>query len=425
MITRNISRALFFIIIAVMFFLLFFYINIQQEKYNYLLYFYGDSVSPGSQVLVKVISKDGGIVSNPDLKVNGKKHDSHLLELYPDLKEIHLKVGSFETVFPVKYRDIADSSLNVPFYIQFSEAEMSNVPKVPRAGNRSIFIIPDSFRMVPEFETTIHLYCLSEGKPCKDDRIFINNTEKELKRGYVPYRTSMTTDNSINLMFTDGSSVVTRYPFYGKQFRFSENKGVIRLDSLIEIYNVHIDCFQKGKWIKTDLVHVPGSGIALPSYYRNCDRIQASFNSHKPGGTFAVYTGNRSLEVPVSDPYYRELYSRIDQFSDQARFRFEQSYNRSFFIPLTLLFSGEVLEEKFLEEKEKKLSVLWWLIFSVSLASLIFFIIVIYSKFKVIEGLDGELITHSLARQRTMLAFAVAFYTIVIVSLLYLLKNLA
>ncbi|HDT11307.1 MAG TPA: hypothetical protein ENN58_01065, partial [bacterium] len=183
MITRNISRALFFIIIAVMFFLLFFYINIQQEKYNYLLYFYGDSVSPGSQVLVKVISKDGGIVSNPDLKVNGKKHDSHLLELYPDLKEIHLKVGSFETVFPVKYRDIADSSLNVPFYIQFSEAEMSNVPKVPRAGNRSIFIIPDSFRMVPEFETTIHLYCLSEGKPCKDDRIFINNTEKELKRG--------------------------------------------------------------------------------------------------------------------------------------------------------------------------------------------------------------------------------------------------
>jgi len=424
-IVKKIYQVLFFTILAVAFLLLFFYINIQQEKYNYLIYFYGESVSPGSPVLLRVISKDGEVVNNPDIKVNGKKHSFHLLELYPDLKEISLKVGSFETVFPVKYRDIAEASLNPPSFVQFSKAEIDNLPSVPVAGGRSLFLIPDSFRMVPEFETTVHLYCISNGLPCSDRTVFVQGMEKEFKKGYLSFRTVMTADNNIALSFHDGSSVVTRYPFYGKQFRFVEKDEHLYLNSLIETRNVHVDCFQSGKWVKTDIVNVPATGIKLPSDYRFCDRIQASFSSHSPGGTFAVYTKSRGFEAGVSDPYYMELYPFIKHFSDYARYNFERNYNSSFFIPLTVVFSGQVLEERFLKEKEEKLDYLWWSILFVSFFSLLLFSMVIYSKFKVVEGLDGELITHSIGKQRTMLAFAIAFYTIVVVSLLYLLKNLA
>jgi hypothetical protein len=419
------TQALFIIIMGTMFLLLFFYINIQQEKYGYLIYFYGEGVSPGAPVLVRVISKDGEVVNNPDLSVNGKKHDSHLLELYPDLKEIKLKVGSFETVYPLKYRDIAQRSLNVPSYIQFSQAEIENLPRPPRAGNRHLFVVPETFRIVPEYDTTVHLYCVEEGQPCKDRTVFINGIEKELKSGHVSYSTVMTTDNSISFVFKDGTSVVTKYPFYGKQFKFKERSGQIELNSLIGTYNVHIDCYQSGKWVKTDIVNVPSSGIVLPDDYRYCDRIQASFNSHDPGGTFAVYTRSRKLEAPVADPYYSELVPFLNKFSAQAAYSFENSYNSSFFIPLTMVFSGNVLEEKFLEEQKEKLSFLWWAILFVSVFSMVVFTVVIFSRFKVVEGIDGELITHSLAKQKAMLAIAVSFYTIVIVSLLYLLKNLA
>ncbi len=408
------------------FILLFTYINIQQERYSYLIYLYGDSVSPGSTALIRILSKDGEVVTNPDIKVNGRKHDSHLINLNADLREIHLKVGSFETTFPIKYRYISESLLEARTPVQFSSAEISNLPSVPEAGERKIFLVPDPLKIVPEFETEVYLYCLSGKSVCNDEKIFINNIEKELKNGFTSYRTAITTDSSVNIIFSDGTSVTTQYPFYGRQLRFTTaENGNIVINALIETANVHIDCFQSGKWVKTDIVYVPASGLRLPDDYRHCDRIQASFNSADPSGTFAVYSRGDKRGVHVTDPYYSELFSNLEKFSGYAQERFLRSYETSYFIPLTTLFSGEVLEEKFLEEKSKKLSSLWWAILALSILSMIFFTFVMYSNINVVEGIDGELVTHSPGKQKAMLAFAIGFYTIVVAGLLYLLKNLA
>jgi hypothetical protein len=419
------SKIIFISILFIQFALLFSFINIQQEKYSYLIYLYGDTVSPGSISLLKVFSKDGEVVTNPNILINGKKHESHLLNLNADLREIHLKVGSVETVFPVRYRDIAERSVQKPNPVQFSQSEISNLPEIPMAGERHLFLVPNPIKIVPEFETTVYLYCIEKTGVCKDRTVFVNNMEKELKNGFASFKTTLTTDNSINILFKDGTSVTTQYPFYGKQFKFTQKEGDLWINSLIDTSNVHIDCFQSGKWIKTDIIHVSSSGQKLPSDYRYCDRIQASFNSADPGGTFAVHSRGDERGIQVTDRYYAKLFSNLDMFSEYAQDRFLRSYETSFFIPLTILFSGEILEEKFLEDQREKLSSLWWAILTVSFLSLIFFVVVMYSKFRVVEGLDGELVTLSLGKQKAMLAFAVCFYTIVIVGLLYLLKNLA
>ncbi len=422
---QKITKVLFVTIVVLMFGLLFFYVNIQQERYRYLIYFFGDSVYPGARVLARAVSEDGEIVTDPELFVNGRPLDSNILELYPDLREVKVKDDRFETVFPIRYKDIADFSIRVRPLIQFFNDELSTIPSVPRAGNRSIFLLPDSFRIVPEFETTVHLFCLSDGKPCKESSIFINDAEKKLRNGYTAYHTVLQADNRVNIQFNDGSSVVTAYPFYGKQFRISEEEGRITLSSLIDARNMHVDCYRSGKWKKTDVISVNSSGILLPGDYINCDRIQASFNSNYPGRTFAVLSRNTTLEAEVSDPYYSRLSRHIHLFDDHAQTKFVQSYNASFFIPLSLVFSGNVLQKRFLEQKQKKLNFIWWSIFFVSMLSLLLFIAVMFSKFKVVEGLDGELITHSKNRQRALFAFAVIFYTVVVVMLLYLLLNLA
>ena len=52
------------------------FVNTQMHKYDYFIYLYGDSTAPGSKALVKVLSRDGELVSNPTVYVNGVKQFS-------------------------------------------------------------------------------------------------------------------------------------------------------------------------------------------------------------------------------------------------------------------------------------------------------------------------------------------------------------
>ena len=64
------------------------FVNAQMNKYDYFIYLYGESTAPGSKALVKVLSRDGELVSNPVVYINGIKQLSSLIDLRPDMKEM-------------------------------------------------------------------------------------------------------------------------------------------------------------------------------------------------------------------------------------------------------------------------------------------------------------------------------------------------
>jgi hypothetical protein len=275
--------------------------------------------------------------------------------------------------------------------------------------------------------TSVNLFCIenSTGDPCSDTEIIVNGKPVLMRKGYAVFKTVFRTENKIKIAFTDGNLIDAQVPFKGKMFDLQVDGDKIRAISLVEIANVHIDCFSKDKWLGTDVLRLNSQGVELPDHYKNCHRIQLSFNSNSPGTSYLSYTKSPELLKKVSDPYYIKLAPSIDKFSQDAKYNFFTSYNSSFFTTIPLLFSGNTLETEFLKEKESKLNTIWWLILITALFGLVLFSSTVFKSVKEVEGIDGELISHSKNRQYTILAAVVVFYTAFIAMLLYLLDNLA
>ena len=92
------NKPLFLKIVSVVIYLTAFvsvclFVNTQMVKYDYFIYLYGTSAAPGSKALVKVLSRDGELVSNPVVYVNGIRQLSSLIDLRPDMKEIKVVFG--------------------------------------------------------------------------------------------------------------------------------------------------------------------------------------------------------------------------------------------------------------------------------------------------------------------------------------------
>lgn len=404
---------------------IFLFVNSQQDKYNYFLYIYGTEVSPGSKALVKVISRDGEFVPNPQISVNGRRSQTALINLRPDLKEISVVIGGDEIKFPVRYSDLEMKRFSAPEQIHISQKELENVTTPAFAGTRTVFLLPDQFRVVSEFETKVHLFCIEGKSPCQEKEITINGSAKTLKEGYLSFTTVFTQERNVNISFSDGSSAVAKMPYSGKMFRFYDSSQGMVLASLSDVKNVHIDCYSADRWIGTDIVSVDHTGTKLPEGYMNCETVQASFNSSSPGTTFVVFSRSLQLRGEIDDPYYYGLAGILEKFSPEAQYSFIKSYNASFFKTLPLIFSGDVLENDFNEKKSGELNFYWWMISVLSFAGLILFVVTVTGKMRVVEGIDGELISRSMNNQRFILAGAVAFYVLFVTLLLYLLKNLA
>jgi hypothetical protein len=423
---KNIPYILFGGVLVSLFVLIYLFVNIQQDKYNYFLYLYGDSVKPGSTALVKVISRDGEIVPNPGLEINGKKVKTQLIKLTPNIKEIRANVGKFETIFPFKFSDL-DGTVPQSQTIQLSNKDIEHSPKPATDGKHTIYLLPEFFRFVPEMTTKINLFCVENATalPCSESEIIVNGNPVEMNKGYAVFETVFRTENKVQIAFSSGDLIEAKVPYKGKMFDLKAVDGKIKAYSLVEISNVHIDCFSKQKWVGTDILRLNAYGVELPKHYKNCHRIQLSFNSNSPGTTFVTYTESPELIEKVTDPYYVELAPSIDKFSRVARYNFFKSYNSSFFTTVPLLFSGTTLENQFLEDKNSKLDTIWWIILVVALFGLGLFIFTAFSNIKEVEGIDGELISHSKRRQYTMLVSVAAIYIVFISMLLYLFKNLA
>ena len=401
------------------------FVNTQMRRYDYFLYLYGDSTAPGSKALVKVVSRDGELVSSPVVYLNGARQLSQLIDLRPDLREIKVVFGTTEAVFPLKYRDITGSQFVPKKKLRPTKQEIEKARPVETADGRKIFLLPENFRAVSEFETTVALYCVKDGRPCGDTSVFLNGSRHDLNGGFMKFTTVFGKDQGVNISFDDGTSVYVPVPYSGKMFKFYKTGSSLTLASLADVRNVHVDCFNEGKWVGTDVVSVGYEGIVLPEVYSKCDTVQASLNSGSPGTMFAVRSKAAGLAGNIDDPYYSHLGRVLPQFPEKARNFFVTAYNSSFFQPLSMIFSGEKLEKEFNAARDSELSLYQTVLIVSSVFGFALFAFIMLKKIKVVVDEDGELISNSLAKQRAIVAAALAFYALFILGLLYFLNNLA
>lgn len=400
------------------------FVNTQMNKYDYFIYLYGTSTAPGSKALVKVLSRDGELVSNPVVFVNGVKQLSSLIDLRPDMKEIKVVFGTTEAAFPLKYKDVADYSFKPQKKLRPTNQEAEKA-KIVNVGIRKIFLLPENFRAVSEFETTVGLFCTENDKPCTDTSIFLDGSQHELNNGFMKFSTVFGKDQGVNISFESGESGYIPIPYPGKMFKFYKTKDSLTLASLSDTRNVHIDCFNDGIWVGTDIVSVSYEGLVLPEPYTRCDTVQASLNSASPGTMFAVITSAKTLWGNIDDPYFSPLSKALPQFSPSAQRYFVTSYNSSFFQPLSTIFSGEKLEKEFNAARNAELSAYRIMLIISSIIGFFLFGYIMLKNIKVIEDEDGEVISNSLAKQRAIAICALSFYALFILGLLYFLNNLA
>ena len=400
------------------------FVNTQMVKYDYFIYLYGTSTAPGSKTLVKVLSRDGELVSTPAVFVNGVKQLSSLIDLRPDMKEIKVVFGTTEAAFPLKYKDVADYGFKPQKALRPTKQETDNA-KIVNVGPRKIFLLPENFRAVSEFETTVGLYCTEDDKPCADSSIFLDGSQHELTNGFMKFTTVFGKDQGVNISFENGDSGYIPIPYPGKMFKFYKTQNSLTLASLSDTRNVHIDCFNDGKWVGTDIVSIGYEGLVLPEPYSRCDTVQASMNSAAPGTMFAVLSSVKTPVGKVDDPYYSALSKAFTHFSPAAQRYFTTSYNASFFQPLSTIFSGEKLEKEFNAARDKELSVYLTMLIISSILGFFLFAYIMLTNIKVVEDEDGEVISNSLAKQRAIAIGALTFYALFILGLLYFLNNLA
>ena len=400
------------------------FVNAQMNKYDYFIYLYGESTAPGSKALVKVLSRDGELVSNPVVYINGMKQLSSLIDLRPDMKEIKVVFGTTEAAFPLKYKNVADYHFVPQKKLRPTKMEADNA-KIVNIGNRKIFLLPENFRAVPEFETTVGVYCTENGKPCADTSIFLDGSQQELKNGFMKFTTVFGKDQGVNVSFENGDNGYIPVPYPGKMFKFYNTQNSLTLASLSDTRNVHIDCFNEGKWVGTDIVTVGYEGLVLPEPYSRCDTVQASMNSASPGTMFAVISSVKNLQGNIDDPYFAPLAKALPEFSPSAQRFFVTSYNSSFFQPLSMIFSGEKLEKEFNEARDRELSAYRIMLIISSILGFALFAYIMFKNIKVVEDEDGEVISNSLAKQRAIAICALTFFALFILGLLYFLNNLA
>ena len=400
------------------------FVNTQMVKYDYFISLYGTSTAPGSKALVKVLSRDGELVSNPVVFVNGVRQLSSLIDLRPDMKEIKVVFGTTETAFPLKYKDVADYGFKPQKALRPTNQETEKA-KIVNIGPRKIFLLPENFRAVSEFETTVGLYCTENDKPCSDTSIFLDGSQHELNGGFMKFTTVFGKDQGVNISFENGDSAYIPIPYPGKMFKFYKTKDSLTLASLSDTRNVHIDCFNDGKWVGTDIAAIGYTGLVLPEPYSRCDTVQASMNSASPGTMFAVLSSVKTPVGKVDDPYYSALSKAFTHFSPAAQRYFTTSYNASFFQPLSMIFSGEKLERDFNAARSRELSLYRLMLIISAILGFFLFAYIMITNIKVIEDEDGEVISHSLAKQRATAACALAFYVLFIIGLVYFLNNLA
>ncbi|MFO7736628.1 MAG: hypothetical protein R6W70_10520, partial [bacterium] len=212
-------------VLLVLFVLIWIYLSVHTKRVEYYLFLYGDDLSSTEKVYAQVLSRDGITVKNPVLKINGRfKSENSMIDMHSSVKSISVIVGDVTVDYPVNYDKIKRNSRRERTVSQFTSKEIEenrNGSKIAKIGGRKIYVLPETFRMYPEYETVVHFFCFTEEAPCSE-KVFINGDETAFENGAVSGKITMPMRQTAVFEFENGDSGELLFPYKGRSFMIKE-----------------------------------------------------------------------------------------------------------------------------------------------------------------------------------------------------------
>ncbi len=404
------------------------FFTIHGQRIDYYLDLYGGDLTVHPRIFARVTSSDGIFARDAEMVIDGKKVDGWLLDARQNIHAIKVTVGGVSAEYAIDWAKLYERSRGGFGEVFPNEKDIenaSNAVKMISVGGRELFVMPRDFRFYPEFSNQLHVFCFTWEGACSDISVLLSGKEVPLDRGYGMVDLVPPVDGRLQVLFDDGSSGVIIAPFNGKYFFIRETAGSLTVHTVSDARNVHVDCYRSGLWQFTDVIDVTYEGVRLPENYKDCGRIQLSFDSANPGGSMFVLTREAASPAQVHDPYGAALLERMKRFMPERLGIINAAYDASRFITLKSLFSGADYAKQFTLQRKSREKIVWWAMVVVSVFELYLFGLYLWRRIEVIEGEEGELISRSLRQQKLLIAVAVGGVALFFILMLAVMRNLA
>ncbi|HSA32688.1 MAG TPA: hypothetical protein P5077_03070 [bacterium] len=414
--------------LAVIFALISVFLWMHGEKRDYHLYLLGDDLRTTPRLLVRVVSRDGYLVPDARIELDGRPTPGLIFDATRPFRTLTLTIGGTAYEYEADFGRLLEKSARRLPDAWFTEKEIQEADAAVRriaTAPKRLYAVPAAIRLFGEQPNDITLFCFTDAGPCPDERVTIGAASFALRNGIGEGTLTPSFQAEIMARFPDDTVVPFLFPYPGKMFSLEKEEGRWVARTLVDMNNIHIDCWRGDRWEVTDVVAVPPTGRPLPPHYAACDRIQVSGDPHDPGGNFLVRAAGAATPRDVADPYFRALLDDIGRHRPDAAATLLERYPAAFFRRLNVLFSSIEGEQAFEARKKEKLAVVWWLLAAVAAAGVATFSVSSYRRFTTVVGDEEEPITLSRRQQRLIVIAASAALALFFVVLLLVLRNLA
>lgn len=414
--------------LALIFVLLSVFLRMHGEKRDYHLYLLGDDLRTTPRILARVVSRDGYLVTDARITLDGRPADGLLLDASRPFRTITLTVGGTSYEYDADLGRILEKSARHLPDAWFTEKEIREAEAAVRriaTAPKRLYVVPDAIRLFGEQPNHITLFCFTDDGPCRDDRVTVGAASFPLNNGIGEGTLIPSFQSELMARFPDDTVVPLLFPYPGKMFSLEKEGERWIARTLVDMNNIHIDCWRGDRWQVTDVVSVPPTGRPLPPHYAACDRIQVSSDPHDPGGNFLVRTTGVATPPDVADPYFRALLDDIGRHRPDAAAILLERYPAAFFRRLNVVFSSIEGEQAFEARKSGRLAIVWWILAAVAAAGIAVFSVFSYRRFTTVVGDEEEPITLSRRQQKLIVIAASVALALFFIVLLSVLRNLA
>lgn len=398
------------------------------EKRDYHLYLLGDDLRSTPRLLARVVSRDGYLVPDARIELDGRPTPGMLFDATRPFRIITLTVGGTSYEYDADLGLMIEKSARRLPDAWFTEKEIHEAEAAVRriaTAPKRLYVVPAAIRLFGEQPNDITLFCFTDAGPCPDDRVTIGATPFALRNGIGAGTLTPSFQAEIMARFPDDTVVPLLFPYPGKMFSLEKEAERWVARTLVDMNNIHIDCWRGDRWEVTDVIAVPPTGRPLPPHYAACDRIQVSGDSHDPGGNFLVRAGAAATPRDVADPYFRALLDDIGRHRPDTAAILLERYPAAFFRRLNVIFSSIEGEQAFEARKKERIAVVWWLIAAIAAIGIAVFSVSSYRRFTTVVGDEEELITLSRHQQKLIVIGASVALALFFIVLLSVLRNLA
>ncbi len=377
----NIKAIIVSAYIILIFILISVYIETQARKSHYFMYILGINPTE-NKGLIQVVSGDGVIAQTAEISVNEQPSPTQFLKLSPFIKTIEINLANEKTIYPVSYEKLMNKRHFKQQKQSFTEKEIdlaARILSLSKIGKKEIFLLPETLRMVPEYDIKFYLFCFEENLPCKESELSFQGNLVPMKKGVAEMRTKLPINNEITIGFdASGEQGKLSFPFIGRMFMINNTLEGLFFSTLTESRGIYLDCYKNESWVFTESSGSLSRGGLLPPIFQNCDRIQASFNPENPGSSYFIFIRENNKPVQIHDPYFSELWNKIDSNLPEWREKFQAIYAQSEFYTLNRIYDGSDYEKERDTKRKSDLNMLWWAIAVtgfLGIASLVFYLL--------------------------------------------------